>query len=268
MKTEIIIIGACGRMGRHLIAAVNETRTARLAGAVEIKGHKLIGSDAGECAGVGRLGCIISDDLEKVLQKGQVVIDFSQAEATIKNLRTIVAGKAKAVIGTTGLSEKQRQEIKAASKKTAVMFASNMSIGMNLLFKLTRDVAAFLGQDYDIEIVEAHHRFKKDAPSGSAKTLAEMAAAGLHQNLKDTGIYGRNGMVGERKRGEIGVHAVRAGDIIGDHTVMFGALGERLELRHQAHSRETFARGAVRAALWLANKRSGLFDMQDVLGLR
>lgn len=267
MKTKIIISGAAGRMGRQLIAAVNDTSNAVLAGATEKTGHPAIGTDAGVHAGIGHLNCEISADLAAVDMQDCVLIDFSEPEASLNNLR-IASPKAKMVIGTTGFSETELDNIRSYAEKTAIVMAPNMSIGMNLLFKLTRDVARVLGDDYNIEIVEAHHKFKKDAPSGSAKRLAEMAAEGLGLDLQEAGTYGRHGIVGERKKGEIGVHAVRAGDIVGDHTVLFGGQGERIELRHQAHSRETFARGAVRAALWLSGKETGLFDMQDVLGLK
>ncbi len=268
MKTKIIVAGAAGRMGKQLISAVNDTPQAVLAGALERPHHPDLGRDAGLCAGVGSLGCPIRDRIAKEEFAGCVLIDFTQPDATIAHLQIAAAAGAKAVVGTTGFTPTQVEEIGRLSETMATVFAPNMSIGMNLLFKLVRDAARILGSAYDPEIIEAHHRFKKDAPSGSAKRLAEMAADGLGRDLQSAGVYGRHGITGERKPEEIGIHAVRAGDIVGDHTVLFGGMGERIELRHMAHSRETFARGAVRAALWLSEKPSGLFDMQDVLGLK
>lgn len=267
MKTNVIVTGACGRMGQQIISVIAQTPNIHLIGAIEKVSHPKIGMDIGETLGIGKLGCTIKDHLSLVLQKDAVVIDFSEARATLMNLLQVLSAKAKMVIGTTGLAAEQTKKIVFAAKKIPVVMAPNMSIGMNLLFKLTKDVSQILGSDYDVEIIEAHHHFKKDAPSGSAKKLAECAASGLQINLDKAGVYGRHGMIGERKSQEIGIHAIRAGDIVGDHTVLFGGFGERIELRHQAHSRETFARGAVKAALWLAGKRAGLYDMMDVLGL-
>jgi 4-hydroxy-tetrahydrodipicolinate reductase len=267
MKTNIIVTGACGRMGQQIISIITQTPDSRLIGAIEKPDHPKIGMDIGETLGLGQLNCVVRDNLSQALQKNAVVIDFSESSATLANLEQVLKAKAKMVIGTTGLTPIQTKKVANAAGKIPVVFAPNMSIGMNLLFKLTHDVARILGNDYDVEIIEAHHHFKKDSPSGSAKKLAECAASGLNRNLAKVGIYGRFGNVGERKPEEIGVHAVRAGDIVGDHTVLFGGMGERIELRHQAHSRETFARGAVKAALWLTNKKKGLFNMMDVLGL-
>lgn len=268
MKTKIIVAGAAGRMGKQLVTAVNDTPQAILAGALERTQHPDIGRDAGLCAGVGSLGVSIQDRIAKENFAQAILIDFTQPDATIAHLQIAAASGAKAVVGTTGFTPSQMQEIDRLSESMAIVLAPNMSIGMNLLFKLSKDVAQILGSTYDAEIIEAHHRFKKDAPSGSAKRLAEKVAEGLGRDLQAVGIYGRHGIVGERKPEEIGVHAVRAGDIVGDHIVLFGGMGERIELRHMAHSRETFARGAVRAALWLSEKACGQYDMQDVLGLK
>lgn len=268
MSCNIIIVGAAGRMGKHLVQAVQAEPGAVLTGAVEIPGNPAVGADAGITAGLAAADCVIRDRLQDVLKEGDTVIDFTQPDSTIKNLKLVQERNAKAVIGTTGLSAEQAKEIQECSSVIPVVFASNMSVGMNLLFRLVRDAARILGNDYDIEIVEAHHRYKKDAPSGSAKTLAEAAAEGRSLDLTSSAVYGREGMPGERGKEEIGIHAVRAGDIVGDHTVLFSTLGERVELRHQAHSRNTFAKGAVRAALWMAGKPAGLYNMQDVLGLK
>jgi 4-hydroxy-tetrahydrodipicolinate reductase len=268
MKTEVIILGAAGRMGKQLVTAVQENPDTSLIGAVEVPGHPQLGRDAGECAGIGHIGILLSDSLESVLKINSVVIDFSQPQATLKHAKIVETAGAKSVIGTTGLTDDQISELKRISKTVGIVFAPNMSVGMNLLFKLTCDVARILGPEYDIEIIEAHHHFKKDAPSGSAKKLAEMAALGRSLDLNSSGVYGRNGITGERKPNEIGVHAVRAGDIVGDHTVLFGGTGERLELKHVAHNRDTFAKSAVRAAIWLSKQNSGFFDMLDVLGIR
>ncbi len=267
-NVKIIVTGAAGRMGKKIISAISNTPNASLAGALELSNNPNIGKDAGECAGVENMNCMISDSLEKMDLSGCILIDFTQAQATIKNLEIISKNGAKAVIGTTGFSSKELEEIKSISKNAPIVLASNMSVGMNLLFKLVKDTAKTLGLDYNVEIIEAHHNLKKDAPSGSAKTLAEYAANGLDLNIEETGVYGRQGITGERPKKEIGVHAVRGGDIVGDHTVLFAGPGERLELKHQAHSRDTFASGAVRAALWLSKKEAGLYNMHDVLEIK
>lgn len=252
-------------MGRRIIACAAEDGRFRLAGAVEAAGSSLLGADSGELAGIGPNGVKIGSRLEEVLAGADVVIDFSSpAMAPVSAGACAGAGKP-LVVGTTGLNEDQEKALRTAAEKTAVVYASNMSVGVNLLFRLVREAARTLGEDYDIEIVEAHHRRKKDSPSGTARTLAETAAAARGVSLSEKAVYGRRGLVGERPRGEIGIHAVRAGDIVGEHTVYFSNSGERLELIHRAHTRDTLARGALRAAAFAAAAAPGLYTMEDVL---
>jgi 4-hydroxy-tetrahydrodipicolinate reductase len=227
-----------------------------------------LGRDAGEVSGVGAVGVPISGGIASVLPTVDVVVDFTSAAASMAHVDAVCrAGKA-IVIGSTGFASEQRDEIRRRSADARVFLSPNMSVGVNVLLKVVADVARLLGDDYDAEIVETHHRFKKDAPSGTALALAESVASALDRDLARDAVHGREGLVGERGRREIGLHAVRAGDVVGDHTVIFGALGERVELTHKASSRETFARGAIRAALWLPTQPCGLYDMQDLLGLR
>lgn len=264
--TRVAVTGAAGRMGSLIARLVTETEGLTLSAALERPGHPALGRDAGELAATGPLGVFIGDDLRAAYGVSDTLIDFTSAEASLAHARVAAElGKA-IVIGSTGFSAEQKAELKTLSG-AKIFFTPNMSVGMNVLFKLARDAARLLGDDYDVEIVETHHRFKKDAPSGSALRLAEAAAEGLGRCLAVDGVYGRYGLVGERGPREIGVHAVRAGDVVGDHTVIFGALGERVELTHKASSRETFARGAVRAAGWIAQKSPGMYDMMDLLGL-
>jgi len=262
----IIISGAKGRMGAALISCALESGDFEIAGAVEAPGHPDIGCTL---SGHDRPGIILADHIQKdAIGKGAVLIEFTSPEATMINLEQAEKAAIPVVIGTTGLKPAQEACIREAARSIPVCYASNMSIGMNLLFQVVRRAAEILGADYDIEIFETHHRFKKDAPSGSARTLAEAAAAGLGVAPGEAVIHGRSGMVGDRPRGQIGVHALRAGDVVGEHTVMFGTLGERLELTHRCHNRSTFARGALRAAQFIYRREPGLVDMRDVLGLR
>ncbi|MFZ5863682.1 MAG: 4-hydroxy-tetrahydrodipicolinate reductase [Nitrospirota bacterium] len=266
--TRLIIMGAGGKMGQRLVALATETSGLALGAAVEQAGHQSIGRDAGETAGVGRLGVVISDDVTRALSDGEVVIDFTAPVATDALVPLAVAHRRPLVIGTTGISPDGLRAIRDAATKLPIVFAPNMSLGMNVMFKIVADVARALGPGYDLEIVEAHHRLKKDAPSGTALRLAEVLAEATKRRLDEVGVYARHGQIGARTPNEIGIQTVRAGDIVGDHTVLFGGLGERLEVTHRASSRDTFARGAIRAAQWLAGKPNGLYDMQDVLGLR
>lgn len=261
------VTGAAGRMGTTIIRIISETGGITLSGATEQPGSPSMGRDAGELAGVGPTGVKISGSLEECLADCDVVIDFTSAKASMAHLEAVArAGKA-IVIGSTGFSPEQKAAI-AGTRGARIFFTPNMSVGMNVLFKLVHDAAAALGDDYDIEIIETHHRFKKDSPSGSALRLLEAAATALGRDPEHDAVHGREGMVGERTVKEIGMHAVRAGDVVGDHTVVFGALGERLELTHKASSRETFARGAVRAALWIPGQTPGVHDMMELLGLK
>lgn len=263
-----IVCGAAGRMAGRMVALVHEAGDFRLVGAVEKPGHPALGRDAGEVNGVGRIGVSIIDDLSKVAKEGQVFFDFTTPEAAISNLEKAANAGLAAVIGTTGLSQDHLRRAKELSTRIPCVISPNMSVGVNLLFKILQEVAAILGNDYDVEIYEAHHRLKRDAPSGTALKMAQLIAQALKRDLNQVGVYGRKGMVGERRREEIGIHTIRAGDIVGDHTVVFGGLGERIEITHRAHSRDTFGRGALRAARWVVQQKPGLYDMLDVLGLK
>ncbi len=264
--TKIAITGAAGRMGRTLLEAVHQAEGAQVSAAIEQPGNAFIGKDAGELAGLGTFGVAIRDSLEAVKNDFDVLIDFTAPEATLANAKFCAAHGKKLVAGTTGLSEAQKAELAKYAQQTAIMFAPNMSVGVNLSLKLLELAAKVLGDDVDIEIIEAHHRHKVDAPSGTALRMGEVIANALGRDLKECAVYGREGKEGPRARKTIGFETIRAGDIVGDHTVMFAAEGEILEITHKASSRMTFARGAVRAALWLDNKNAGLYDMQDVLG--
>jgi 4-hydroxy-tetrahydrodipicolinate reductase len=265
---KIAVSGAAGRVGRRIITFVHDHPDGEISGALEAKGHPDIGTDVGILAGVGELGVTVTDDRQAVFNGCDVVIDFSTPDAAVINARQAAESGKALVIGTTGLSDSQIEMILSVGVETRLLFAPNMSMGVNLLFKIVADVAAALGDSYDVEIIEAHHRMKKDSPSGTAKKLAEIIADTLGRNLGATGVYGRKGLIGERKPDEIGVMAVRGGDIVGEHTVMFVTDGERIELTHRAHSRDAFAKGAVQAAFWLVQQSEGTYDMRDVLGLK
>jgi 4-hydroxy-tetrahydrodipicolinate reductase len=257
-----------GRMGRAILSVLRERPFGlALAGAVETPGHPLLGQDAFEAAGVGKAGVTVTDDLEQALAGADAAIDFTSPESSVRNAGAASSAGKAIVIGSTGFSTEQSARIRAAAGKVAVVLSPNMSVGVNLMFKVAADVARVLGEEYDVEVVETHHRFKKDAPSGTAVRLADCVAGALGRKLGDVGVYGRKGMVGERTRKEIGVFAVRAGDVVGEHTIVFGGIGERFEITHRAHSRDTFARGAVRAAAWTLGKPAGLYDMAAVLGI-
>lgn len=265
---RIGIAGAAGRMGSRIAALSGEYEGIRLAGAFERRGHKDAGKDVGLVAGTGETGVVISDGMDSVMDSVDLIIDFTSVESTKENLKT-AASKGKAmVIGTTGFTRDDIKEIEEASGRIPCVLASNMSLGVNLLLKVLQDVAGALGDDYDIEIIEAHHRMKKDAPSGTAMKMAQVIAGAVNRNLDDVAVFARKGIIGARTKKEIGIQTIRAGDIVGEHTVIFGGLGERIEITHKASSRDTFARGALKAALWLAGKPAGLYDMQDVLGLK
>ncbi|MDH5612180.1 MAG: 4-hydroxy-tetrahydrodipicolinate reductase [Gammaproteobacteria bacterium] len=265
---NIAVTGAAGRMGRCLITTCHQTEGCRLSAAIEHSGNPLLGGDAGDIAGIGAVNVNLVDNLAEVADQFDVLIDFSSTEATLDNLAFCIAHDKSIVIGTTGFTEEQKQHISDAAKRISVMFAPNMSVGVNLCFKLLDIAARVLGDDVDIEIIEAHHRHKVDAPSGTALRMGEVVADALGRKLDDCAVYGREGKTGARDRKTIGFETIRAGDIVGDHTVMFAAEGERVEITHKASSRMTFANGAVRAAIWLQDQKAGLYDMQDVLGLR
>ena len=266
--SNIAVIGAAGRMGKALIETIAETQGARLSAALEQPDSSLVGADAGELAGIGRNNIQVAASLAEVADDFDVLIDFSVPAVTAANAAFCAEHGKKMVIGTTGLNDEQLQQVMAASQSNAVCMASNYATGVNLCFKLAELAASVLGNDVDIEISEAHHRHKIDAPSGTALSLGESVAGALGRNLKDVAVYGREGQTGARDRQTIGFATVRAGDIVGDHTVIFAADGERVEITHKASSRMAFARGAVRAAKWLSTQDAGLFDMQDVLGLK
>ena len=264
---KVGVIGAGGRMGRMLIEAVQENPQTTLNAAIERQGSSLVGADAGEVAAIGRLDVQIVDDLKAVINDIDVLIDFSLPDATEQNMQICAANKVAMVIGTTGFNEQQEQVLKEASKQIAIVYAGNYSTGVNLSLKLLGMAAKAFGSDADVEVIEAHHKHKIDAPSGTAYMMAEAVAEARGQNLKDVAVYGREGQTGERKAGSIGIHAIRGGEIIGDHTVMFIADGEVVEITHRARARMTFAAGAVRAATWVIKQEVGQYNMQDVLGL-
>ncbi|HEY2989928.1 MAG TPA: 4-hydroxy-tetrahydrodipicolinate reductase [Candidatus Binatia bacterium] len=263
----VIVCGAAGRMGSTLVRLIHENRAMKLVGAVESSNHPQVGKDAGEVAGIGKVGVPIAAEFAPPLKAPAVIVEFTAPEATLERAKIAAEKNIPIVIGTTGLNPKQLAEIERLARRTRILISANMSLGVNLLVSLMGKVAATLGDDYDVEIVEAHHRFKKDAPSGTALALAKPIAAALERDLDQAGVCGRKGIVGERTKQEIGLLSVRAGDIVGEHTVIFGGLGERIEFIHRAQSRETFARGALRAAEWLVKQKKGLYSMQDVLGL-
>lgn len=265
---KVAINGAGGRMGRTLVEACQADENLDLGAAVEHPGSPLIGTDAGETAGVGKLGIAITPDLASVVSHFDVAIDFTRPDAALSNLAICGKHGKHVVIGTTGFSAAQRSQIEAAAEDIAIVLAPNMSAGVNLCLKLLDTATRVLGDAVDIEIIEAHHRYKADAPSGTALRMGEVIARALGRDLARCAVYGRQGQTGERNPKTIGFETIRAGDIVGEHTVMFAGLGERVEISHKATSRLTFANGALRAARWIMNKRKGLFDMQDVLGLR
>src|SRR5713101_5678640 len=264
---DIVVAGAAGRMGTRIIACMGEAPDLRLVAALEASGHPALGADAGETAGVARRGVAITADAASALTAGRLLVEFSSPEATLEHLRITAGAGARAVIGTTGFSPRQRDEIRDLSAKAAILLSPNMSVGVTLALRLLATMARALGDDYDVEITEIHHRGKKDAPSGTAVRMAEVVAEALGREMTSVGVYGRHGLPGERSAKEIGVLSLRSGDVVGEHTVSFGTLGERLELTHRAHSRDTFARGALRAIRFIATRPPGLYSMQDVLGL-
>jgi 4-hydroxy-tetrahydrodipicolinate reductase len=267
-RVRIAVPGAAGKMGRMILKVISETPSTELVAAVERPGSTLLGQDAGLVAGLGELGVTIRAELDDALSNADVIIDFTAPAATAWTVSRAAEHEVGVVIGTTGLGEAEKRAVWQASETIPIVLSANMSLGVNVLFGLLAQAARALGSDYDVEIVELHHRHKKDAPSGTALAMASVLAEALERDLGKVARYGREGQVGARAGDEIGVHAVRGGDIVGEHTAYFCGLGERLEITHRASSRETFARGAVRAAEWLRDRDPGLYDMQDVLGLR
>jgi len=266
--TKVIVAGAAGRMGRRICAMVQQQPGLELVAGFERPDSPDVGRDLGETAGLGHLGIPIGAGPESVLDAGEVIIDFTFHEATMKLARLAASHGKAMVIGTTGLSADNLVDLRElASASFPCVQAPNMAVGVNVLFKVARKMAAVLGDGYDIEIVEAHHRLKKDAPSGTALKLGEMVAEGVGRQFDQVGVYARHGIIGERTDQEIGIQTIRAGDIVGEHTVYFAGAGERLELTHRAHNRDNFARGAALAAVWVVDKPKGLYTMFDVLGL-
>ncbi|MDD5678450.1 MAG: 4-hydroxy-tetrahydrodipicolinate reductase [Kiritimatiellae bacterium] len=266
-KLKIAILGAAGRMGQVLIRCASRSPNLHLVGAVEAEQCPLLGKDAGIIAGIADIGVILTADSRKAFQKADVLVDFSFPSATGRHATLAAELKKPMVIGTTGLNAAETEIIRKVAAHIPVVWAPNMSLGVNLLFAMVRKTAGVLG-DYNIEIIETHHRHKKDSPSGTALRLAETAAAARGLKLDDVATHGRQGLVGERPAAQIGIHAVRAGDVVGDHTILFATEGERLEMTHRASSRDCFAMGALRAVEWVVTRKPGLYSMLDVLGIK
>ena len=264
---KIIVTGADGRMGRALIEAILDTENVQLIGAVVKSDSPYLAKDAGELVGQGSLGIKITDNLEALLSSDVTVIDFTVPAATLQHLALAAAASAKMVIGTTGFNEEQLAQLQSYQDKLPMVFAGNYSVGVNLTLQLLRMAAKIIGQSSDIEVIEAHHKHTVDAPSGTALMMGEAVAGAMNKELKECAVFSREGITGERENGTIGFSTIRGGDIVGEHTVMFASEGERVEINHKASSRQTFARGAVRAATWLGqDKARGLYSMEDVLG--
>jgi 4-hydroxy-tetrahydrodipicolinate reductase len=265
---KVAVTGAAGRMGGRIITLVTEAEGLEVSGAVEMTGHAKLGSDAGYVAGCGELDVVITDSLEQALAGADLLIDFTFPEVTLVNAAVCARMGKQMVVGSTGFTPEQRERLAGFARKIPIVFAPNMSVGVNVCFKILKDIAKTLGDGFDIEIVELHHNKKKDSPSGTAVRMGEIVADALGRDYNRVANYHREGMCGERSKEEIGMQTVRGGDIVGEHTVYFVGMGERIELTHRAMSRDMFARGAVRAASWLSGKAAGLYDMQDVLGLK
>jgi 4-hydroxy-tetrahydrodipicolinate reductase len=265
---KVIIAGAAGRMGQRVAHMVGEHPHLTYAAAFEAPDCKHIGRDIGELLTGNKIGVVIQEGLEAVIEQGDVIIDFTFHKATMEFARLAAKYRKAMIIGTTGLSAENLEELKDLTRNFPCVQSPNMSICVNVLFKLAKKTAAVLGDDYDIEIIEAHHNKKKDAPSGTALKLGEMAAAGVNRNLREVGVFVRSGIIGERKPGEIGIQSIRAADIVGEHTIYFAGPGERIEISHKAHNRDHFAKGAATAAAWVVGRENGLYDMFDVLGLQ
>ena len=266
---NIAVIGASGKMGKLIVKNILASKDLKLSGAIEFCGCSSIGKDAGTTAGCNECGINISDDIEKLLKDTEIFIDFSTGPI-VKNAKIITDHKKGIVIGTTGLCEEDKNELKkiASERKGRIVFAPNMSVGVNLLFHISKLVSEILSNEYEVEIVEMHHNLKKDAPSGTAMKLAEVIADARKIDLKENAKYGRKGITGPREKDEIGIHVLRGGDVVGDHTVIFATEGERIELTHKASSKEAFVKGALTAARFLKNAEPGIYDMQDVLGIK
>lgn len=265
---KAVVTGAAGRMGGKIISLISTMDNIRVVGAVEVSRHPIIGHDIGQGLGLGRTGIKVCDTLSDCIGQADVVIDFTDHESSMKYLKIASESDKAIVIGSTGFTPAEMESIKTLTKKTRCVLTPNMSVGVNVMLKVLEYCAGILKDDYDVEIIEAHHHLKKDAPSGTAMQMARVIAEKLQRDPEECFVYSRRGLIGERTKKEIGIQTVRAGDIVGDHTVIFGGVGERLEFVHRAHSRDNFAKGAIRAAQWIVSQKNGLYDMQDVLGLR
>jgi 4-hydroxy-tetrahydrodipicolinate reductase len=261
------MVGAAGRMGRRIIALVAEKKDMKITGAVEYSENPFIGKDAGEVAGCGKIEIPIASDIIESSVDSDVIIDFTGVEATMQNIDVYKKIGKPVVIGSTGLGKEEVEKLIKLAEHIPVLFSPNMSVGVNLTFKVLEMVAKAIGNDWDIEIIEAHHRLKKDAPSGTAMRMGEVIANAIGRDIERDGVFCRHGIIGERTDKEIGMQTLRAGDIVGEHTVMFCAEGERIEITHRAHTRDMFAKGAIEAAKWIAGKSNGFYNMFDVLGL-
>ena len=262
---KVIVCGGYGKMGSKVAQLIYHNKDMGLIRIIESPSHPEIGKDWGMSVGLGNTGIIIKDNLEEIIQRADQIVEFTNPKVSLQHLEIVSKYKKAMIMGTTGFSPEEIERINKLAQGIPFLLSPNMSLGVNLLFKLAVETAVALSDDYDIEIVEAHHRFKKDAPSGTAKKLAQEIAKAKGVNLDEVAIYGREGIIGERKKGEIGIHSIRSGDITGEHTVMFTALGERLELTHIAHSRDTFAYGTIQAIKFMENKLAGFYEMKDVL---
>ncbi|MFW6147054.1 MAG: 4-hydroxy-tetrahydrodipicolinate reductase [Thermodesulfobacteriota bacterium] len=265
---HVAVAGAAGRMGGRIIQMIQKNEGFELSGAFERPDHPLIGKDAGSIAGAGELGIDIKDHIEAAVDGADVLVDFTTPESTLHNIRVISQTGQAMVIGTTGITGQKKEELQSLARSIRCVMSPNMSVGVNVLFKIVGDLGKILKDGYDMEILETHHKLKKDAPSGTALQLAAVLAGSTGRNLDTDAVYARKGFIGERRDTEIGIQALRAGDIVGEHTVLFAGVGERIEVTHRAHSRDNFAKGALLAAAWVISQPNGLHDMQDVLGLR
>jgi 4-hydroxy-tetrahydrodipicolinate reductase len=264
---KVVVSGGCGKMGSKVAQLIYQNKDMGLIGIIESPSHPEIGKDWGMSVGLGNTGIIVKDNLEEIIQNTDQVVEFTNPKVSLQHLEIVSKYKKTMITGTTGFSSEEMEKINKLAQDIPFLLSPNMSLGVNLLFKLAAETAVALNDDYDIEIVEAHHRFKKDAPSGTAKKLAQEIAKAKGVNLDEVAIYGREGIIGERKKGEIGIHSIRSGDITGEHTVMFTALGERLELTHKAHSRDTFAYGTIQSIKFMDGKPAGFYEMKDVLNI-
>ena len=253
---------------KRIVRMIHQSDDIMLAAAFERPDHPDLNQDVGVLAGVGGIGISLQGSLKETIDRGEVIIDFTGPEATLENIWMAAPRGLAMVIGTTGITGKALEDVERLGKQSRCVMSPNMSVGVNVVFKVAEEMALALGPDYDMEILETHHRHKKDAPSGTAVRIAQILARAMKRDLEKVSVYERKGIVGERRPDEIGIQSQRAGDVVGEHTVLFGGTGERVELTHRAHSRDTFAAGAVRAALWVVNQPVGLYDMQDVLGLK